>query len=151
MKILCTPNVAKVPPNSNAALYVSLYGRESGQNVTSVGAAIADEIRRLKIQPTEKAMDLLSIALSVIAADFSVQRRKSADGWTRELDLSIAVANPELWNQQRSNLEMMLRFLTTDVWSVSFVDGGYKLAIENDKRKSSIHFSLSCPQSSICT
>lgn len=135
MKIHCAPGAIKeIATNANQR-FVSLYGRGAGPHVVSVGAAIADEIHRLKLQPSQKAIDLLSIALSVIASDFSVQRRRSPDGWTRELSLSIAVKDPDMWNAHSKDIEHLLCFLTTDIWSIDFTSGGYDHKLENANDK----------------
>ena len=64
------------------------------------------------------------MALSVTAADLGVRRNTSPDGWTREINLQVAVSDPSFWGGQRSLIEDQLRFLTTDRWSITFADGG---------------------------
>jgi hypothetical protein len=61
----------------------------------------------------------------VIAADLAGHRTKSPDGWTREFELEIAVADPTFWNQHQDLVCRLLGFLTTDVWKVNFIGGGY--------------------------
>ena len=68
--------------------------------------------------------DVLSLSLAVNAADLAVQRSSSPDGWTRELELQVAVCDPDFWNEQRELVERQLKFLTTDIWRVSFVGDG---------------------------
>src|SRR5690606_8283576 len=48
----------------------------------------------------------------------------SPDGWTRELDLEVAVADPDFWNSQADAISQALAFLTTDRWHVRFHPGG---------------------------
>lgn len=130
MRIQCLPS----PPTTvegDPQLIVSLFGRGGGQGVITAGAAVIDELHRLKLQPSKRAVDLLSIALAVIASDFTVQRRKSPDGWTRELDLTVAVTEPDLWNEHSEKVVEMLRFLTTDIWTLRFTGGGYEYKLEN--------------------
>lgn len=79
------------------------------------------ELKRLGLQPTEIAMDLLVLAITVFAADTRILREvDSQDGWTRELDLYVPVSEPDIWNQQRGILENMLSFLSGDRWRFSF-------------------------------
>ena len=92
--------------------------------IVSIGATALHKLTRHKFIVAPRAWDLLSIALSVIAADTAVSRGTSPDGWTREIDLCIAVSDPSFWASQAGLLESQLRFLTTDIWSFEFVDGG---------------------------
>jgi 7-cyano-7-deazaguanine synthase in queuosine biosynthesis len=66
----------------------------------------------------------MSIALSVIAADIGVRRDRSPDGWTRQIDLQVAVSDPAFWTSQGPLLDRQLRFLTNDLWCCTFTDGG---------------------------
>src|SRR5207247_7649660 len=61
----------------------------------------------------------------VTAADLAGHRSASADGWTREFELEVAVADPGFWNSQRDLIRSLLGSLTTDRWNVSFIDGGF--------------------------
>jgi 7-cyano-7-deazaguanine synthase in queuosine biosynthesis len=103
-------------------LDVVLYGRgTSGRG--SAGAAIVETLQRKKLSPHPRAWDFLSIALAVTAADLAGHRSLSGDGWTREFELRIAVADPDFWATQATTLQELLQFLTTDRWSVAFVPG----------------------------
>ena len=53
-----------------------------------------------------------------------MRRDDSPDGWTRQLELEVAVSDPAFWTAQSDLLNDMLRFLTTDIWNVSFMEGG---------------------------
>ena len=75
--------------------------------------------------PSPRAWDFLSLALAVIAADLAGHRTKSPDGWTREFELEVAVADPAFWNQHQDLVCRLLGFLTTDLWKVNFIAGGY--------------------------
>lgn len=132
MKLICSPTKASLPPLSQTELPVLLYGRTDPKECVSVGAAIAEEIGRRGLVVGHSAWDLLSLALSVIAADSTVLKPKSADGWTREIDLSVAVASPEFWTIQAPLIEQMLRFLTTDIWRVSFVASDHQHPIPKE-------------------
>ena len=115
MRVVCGP-AAVVGSDKEADIRVALY--ESGTD--AMGRNIPSLVRRNKLEPTDKAWDLLSIALSVVAADLRVPRSQSADGWTRQITLSVGVGDPHFWNSQVSILTRMIGFLTTDVWTISF-------------------------------
>ena len=123
MRITCAPdgfNFQSVASDLN----VCLYHRTKNPLMGSVGALVKHDVYRKRIVPSAKAWDFLSIALSVVTADLAGHRRKSSDGWTRELNLTISVIDAQFWTQQKHQLEYLLQFLTTDLWSLNFVDGG---------------------------
>jgi 7-cyano-7-deazaguanine synthase in queuosine biosynthesis len=79
------------------------------------------ELKRLKLQPSELAMDLLIIACSMYGADTRIDRLKTADdSWTRQIDLFIPVSDPVAWDLQKERLKKIFRFLTGDIWNIKF-------------------------------
>ncbi|HCG6643293.1 hypothetical protein O4N70_21225 [Vibrio parahaemolyticus] len=123
MKLNCTTKMSSFTTESDT-LNVLLYGRVESTEFATVGAAIMDEVRRSRLVPSSKAWDLLSIALSAICADLAGHRKKSADGWTRNFELTIAVQDSSFWNEQAEALGHLFAFLTTDRWQFRFVDDG---------------------------
>ncbi len=124
MKLVCALSDHKFK-GSNDALDVVLYSRADRPTRGSAGAAIREEIAHSKLHPTLKAWDFLSLALAVISADRAGHRTKSPDGWTREFEIEVAVSDPAFWDFQRNLVRQLLGFLTTDVWHVNFIDGGF--------------------------
>jgi hypothetical protein len=124
MKLICAPKYYKFKGRADA-LDVVLYGRADRPTRGSAGAAISDKIIRSNLHPAQRAWDFLSLALAVIAADLAGHRTASPDGWTREMELEVAVADSAFWNSQRQLIQQLLGFLTNDVWKVNFIDGGY--------------------------
>jgi hypothetical protein len=59
-----------------------------------------------------------------VTADAGQSRGGSADGWTRELELTVAVCDPVFWNLQAKTINSILSFLTGDIWHVDFSTGG---------------------------
>src|SRR4051812_44968113 len=101
MKLAAAPLAHGFDTGATAAdLEVVLYGHADTADRAGIGSQIPDIIRRRKWRPTNRAWDFLSIALAVEAADVSVARGQSPDGWTRELDLTISVIDPDFWNTQ---------------------------------------------------
>jgi len=83
--------------------------------------SLLDKVAFLGLQPPESAFDLALLAALVFCADTRVSRESEAqDGWTREIDLYLPVADLELWATQREPIEDMLRFLTGDQWRLFF-------------------------------
>lgn len=124
MKLICAPDNHKFK-DGKGVLNVVLYGSADRQTRGSAGAAIKDKLARRKLYPSSRGWDLLSLALAAIAADLAGHRAKSPDGWTRQFELDVAVADPAFWNSQQELIQRLFGFLTTDVWKVSFIDGGY--------------------------
>lgn len=123
MKFVCGPTGFRVP-GVNDAMQVVIYGKaEKGE--VSVGGYARHLLEKAHLEISPQAWDFLSIALSVVAADFTDLRAKSADGWTRLINLEIAVQDPVFWNTQARALEAALRFLTTDRWTLTFHPGGF--------------------------
>lgn len=127
MKLVCAPR--DYPFVEDGSLNVVLYGQPGfpaqGQSPRgSAGQAAMATFLRARLEAAPRAWDLLSIALSVVMADVAVRRNGSADGWTREIELAVAVADPAFWNTQAPSLEAALKFLSTDRWRLTFVGGG---------------------------
>ncbi len=119
MKIACAPSGTPLPAGIDIGY--SLFTDSSDHSVGSIGTSILTRVRRLKLNPTDRAWDFLSIALSIIGADEGCARAVSPDGWTRELDLIVAVHDVDFWNSQSKALQGALAFLTTDVWNIAFI------------------------------
>lgn len=124
MKVVCAPPNYDFQDLSSNGLNVVLYGRASGAEMGQIGASVKETICREKLLAAERAWDLLSIALSVMAADLGCLREASPDGWTREIELCVSVSDPGFWSTHKDLLERKLRFLTTDVWHIEFLKGG---------------------------
>src|SRR5213595_2502539 len=57
--------------------------------------AFTNALKKLKLEPTERMMDLLAIAASMYSADTRISRADFAeDSWTRMIDLYIPVSDP---------------------------------------------------------
>jgi 7-cyano-7-deazaguanine synthase in queuosine biosynthesis len=104
--------------------WISLYAAPDLNRGPTVGYSIRETVKRRHLAPAAAAWDFLSIALSVITADGISHRDQSPDGWTRDFDIDVAVAEPEVWAAQLEKLDRALAFLTTDRWSISVRDGG---------------------------
>jgi 7-cyano-7-deazaguanine synthase in queuosine biosynthesis len=123
MKLVCAPKDYAFAAAGDA-VEVILYDHADRQTRGAAGAAVKDEIVREKLHAATRAWDFLSLALSVTAADLAGHRNTSPDGWTREFELAISVADPDFWNAQRELVRNLLGFLTTDRWQISFMGGG---------------------------
>lgn len=85
-----------------------------------IGHALADT-SRLGVHPSERGIDLLTLAAHVHAADTRVSRGTEAqDGWTRELRVVVPVSDPDLWQSVAPTFRRLLNFLTGDRWTLQF-------------------------------
>lgn len=121
--VVCAP-LAQLPQAADGeALRFELYG-PGQRGIGSAGKSLRRDVVNRGLAPSVRAWDFLSIALSVLAADEGVQRKGSPDGWTRDINLSVAVVDPAFWCGQGAALEGCLAFLTGDRWALRFEAGG---------------------------
>jgi len=122
MRVVCSPNPNTIDPTEGVSF--SLLNSTGIPGVGRVGANLPSAVLRAGIKAEPKAWDFLAFALAVVAADHGCIRSKSADGWTREIELHVSVVDHSLWQQQATHLESALKFLTGDIWNITFHDGG---------------------------
>ena len=78
-------------------------------------------LRKINIFPNEKAFDLMALALLVYIADTRISRTEHGqDSWTREIFLELPVEFLPEWSRNIDRINRMLRFLTGDIWYISF-------------------------------
>ena len=128
MRLICGPRGFALRGHS-ADLAVDLYSQPHTQDRASAGEAVRSLIIGSRLCCDRRAWDLLSIALSVVTADFAALRSASPDGWTREFELDIAVADEPFWNEHALPLGRALAFLTTDRWTLRFHRGGLDVPV----------------------
>lgn len=133
-KIVCAPENLIPQQLEEDTKYFSIYSNPRKENVGSFGSTLTRDIRRAGLRPSEKSWDFNTIALSVAAADNSLTRKNSADGWTRQIDLTVHLCKPSVWEPVKQELENTLRFLTGDFWFLTFKDGGVYPPAQEDKQ-----------------
>ena len=102
--------------------YFELFSRpdSSHNNVKPLGLSLPHELKKYGIVPSIAAIDFAAFAFSVVAVDKLIPRADSPDGWTRMIDLTIFLSEPEKWVLVKAKIEKMLRFLTGDFWTLTF-------------------------------
>jgi hypothetical protein len=127
-KIVCYTRQT-APSGYDDVHYFELFprGKRPRNTVKPLGLPISKILRKHKIIPTVPTLDFTAFALAVVAADKLFDRSLSVDGWTRKIDLTIYLRETEKWNNQKNEVEKMLRFLTGDFWTLSFIPSGYAL------------------------
>lgn len=126
MRIAVLPNSAPLPAGRFDARF-SLFEAPDPRSTGSVGTGVAAEyLSQMHRSAPTAAWDLTALTMAAIAADRHVNRfATSPDGWTRRIELVVAVNDQALWVANRSLVEGMLGFLTGDIWGVEFVGGGF--------------------------
>lgn len=102
--------------------YFSMY--EATQRYPKVGyvaSRLRAQVAAAGLRPSANMWDFVTFALAVSAADNAVVRSNSANGWTREIRLTLAVHDTSLWDGLRGELISALHFLTGDYWELKFV------------------------------
>ena len=120
MRLVCAPGDYAF--KEDGSLNVVLYGQPGipvgAQSPRgSAGQAAMSAVRRAQLQTPSRVWDLLSIALSVVTADVALMRDTSPDGWTREIDLTVAVIDPDFWQAQAAALETALKPMRFGYWA----------------------------------
>lgn len=89
-------------------------------------------LKKKNIFPSEKAFDLMALALLVYIADTRISRKEHGqDSWTREIHLELPVEAVSEWSHNTDRLNRMLKFLTGDIWHVSFSEKTVVLDFED--------------------
>ncbi len=66
-------------------------------------------------------VDLVRVALAVLASDRSILRRRGGADWNaRDFDLTVDVADPDIWTSHADDLSRLIGFLTGDYWTFTF-------------------------------
>lgn len=126
MRVAAIPSGVAVPADQD--LVVDLFGQFDTNGHGAVGATIPHIVRGERLRPSARAWDFAAISMAVVAADEGCPRTGSADGWTRQIDLTVAVADSNFWAGQAAHMARMLAFLTGDIWKLSFIAGGHQPA-----------------------
>lgn len=111
----------KVPVGDKASQVTELRFVDGDRRLGHGIGQILAQLAQRGMYPPEKAIDLAILAAVVTAADTRISRATDAqDSWTREIDLYIPVAEPEVWLANTKLIEQTLKFLTGDIWRIVF-------------------------------
>lgn len=125
IKVVCRKDSNISRALAEGSICFAEYAQSVTPNVGRFGVGFREDVRLRGIVPDIKLWDFVTIALSACAADESIERwHNSIDGWTRQIDLTVALCQPEIWMSQIGRIEQLLRFLTGDFWSLHFEDDG---------------------------
>lgn len=134
-KIICAPENLIPQVIEKDVKYFSTYTNPRRDDVGYYAPTLINDVQREGISPSNKVWDFATIALATAAADNSLSRKMSADGWTREIDLTIHLVDPDEWIPIKEDLEKTLKFLTGDFWYLTFKCGGVKPPVVEKKKQ----------------
>jgi len=111
----------RVPVSDKASQVTELRFVDGDRRLDHGIGQILGQLAQRGMHPPETAIDLAILAATVMAADTRISRTADAqDSWTREVDLYIPVAEPEMWLANAKLIERTLKFLTGDHWRIIF-------------------------------
>ncbi len=124
MKIICSSVDALPDPLPSGALAFTYLESSPKPEVGRIAHGWLRELEKEGYAPSVPVWDFVLFCFAVYAADVSVLRKESADGWTRQIELDITLNDPAPWEANRQLVEKMLRVLTGDFWTLQFSAGG---------------------------
>ena len=124
MKVLCTSADHLPATLKDGERAFTLFKSAKRTGVGTIARGWRGLLKRRGFAPSAQAWDFVQFCLSVCAADLSCLRSTSADGWTRTIELTVALHEPLRWEAWKGHAEGMLKVLTGDYWTLHFVEGG---------------------------
>jgi hypothetical protein len=115
-------DIATVATSSDEQLVDVNFLDAAGVLRHGIGRGLRD-LRKMGLRPTATAIDLMVLAVLMYAADTRINRQQtSQDNWTREIRLVVPVSDRAKWDGAGELIARTLRFLTGDLWQVTFRD-----------------------------
>jgi hypothetical protein len=123
-RVLCT-TVERIPEELDAEEHVFTFFKSAKrEGLGTIAQGWRGSLKRKGFAPTAATWDFVQFCLAVCAADLSCLRNSSADGWTRTVELTVALHQPLAWTGWKEHIERMLKVLTGDYWTLAFTEGG---------------------------
>lgn len=122
-KIICTP-VERLPALQHGERAFTLFKSARREGIGTIAKGWRGSLKLKGYAPGAASWDFAQFCLAACAADLSCLRQTSADGWTRTIELTVALHEPLRWVALKQDAEAMLKVLTGDYWKLNFIDGG---------------------------
>lgn len=123
-KVLCT-TVDSLPAELGAEERVFTFFKSAKrEGVGTIAKSWRGSLKLKGFAPNAETWDFVQFCLAICAADLACLRTASADGWTRTIELTVALHKPLAWAPWKQHAEDLLKVLTGDYWTLHFVDGG---------------------------
>lgn len=113
---------AQLPEYSATSHPVQIFNTHPHDKIkhSAASGALMDKVRDLGINVDAAAIDLITIATAITAAETFERRDYAADAWSRVMHLHIPVTDEGMWNMLAERLSSILNFLTGDQWKFTF-------------------------------
>ena len=85
-----------------------------------VSKQLLQTVRDLGLNVDADAIDLITIATAITAADTFELRDNAENAWARKMHLHVPVTDEDMWNTVEPELSSILNFLTGDQWQFTF-------------------------------
>lgn len=120
---------AQLPEYSDACHPVQLFNIHPHNRAkhSRASGGLLKRVRDLGINIDANAIDLITIASAVTAAETFELRSNAADAWSRAMHLYIPVTDHNLWNRLSDRLGSILNFLTGDQWKFTFTETTFRM------------------------
>lgn len=143
---------SELPVYSENCHPVQIYKTHGHDNTkcSKASRTLLDKVRDLGVSIDSDAIDLVTIATAVTAADTFEQRDKAADAWSRQMHLHIPVKNEHLWSTLSGRLGSILDFLTGDQWEFTFFESLMELPKPISSKKAKEKFNSLKGLNSVC-
>jgi len=112
--------------------------------------SLLNRVRELGINVNADAIDLITIATAVTAAETFERREYAADAWSRIMHLHIPLFNEDRWNNLSDRLSSILNFLTGDQWEFTFSKTTFEMSKPIDSKKSKARLDTLKGLNSVC-
>ena len=123
--VVVHPDLTRLPAPQTDVIPIHLYGGVPNKmGMAAIGLSLYNRLTRLKAPIDPIAFDFLSLSMAVTASDTFVTRDDAADGWARDIQLTVALVDPARWAPVLPLLTSALNFLSGDVWSIKLVGDG---------------------------
>lgn len=134
MKVVCVPHEHIPDTIDDDTVYFSLYHSvpRASERLGHIAPTFLSDIHKKHIRPSIAALDFATMAFSIAAADESIPRSSCVDGWTRMIDLTVALIDPEPWHSILESFQDTLRFLSGDYWTLHVIEGGVEPEFRGD-------------------
>lgn len=136
MKVICKDKCDLQSQIENNVYYFSFFENSGNSNIGTIGLELLKNFKKKGVSPSLLVFDFLKIGLAINAADQVCDRSHSPDGWTRQIELVVSLCDPEKWENSKEDLVKLLRKLTGDFWSLSFIQSNkpFKQDVSNTSK-----------------
>ncbi|MDW7551507.1 Qat anti-phage system QueC-like protein QatC [Pseudoalteromonas peptidolytica] len=143
---------ALLPEYSDACHPVQLFNTHPHNKAkySRASGTLLKRVRDLGVEIDANAIDFITIASAVTAAETFERRSVAADAWSRVMHLHIPVTDHYLWNTLSNRLSSILNFLTGDQWQFTFTKTTFQMPAPIISKKSKARLDSLKGLNSVC-